>query len=424
MDFHLQNLRTGEAHALNPHRTLIGSAEHANIRTSVSCPYLAALVVRYPDAWIVRGLSSDAGVTFNRQPLRVTEFATPQPGDMLAIGQDRFRFVSPRIAAEAPPSEPDLPTCNATVRYPDGMEECRAVDHDLLFGRLPECHVHYPDKKLSRLSALIASHGGQWYVHTLSQKPIARNGLLVMNFVPLDDGDELRIGPLVVGIEIHTASVDTPAPQRADTGDDSYDTSDSAGLTADMSETADPDTQPETDLAELHLAGQRLEIFLRAHKPAAPTQTGLSGWLGAQRDRLSRFWYDTPEATSARSLCAAGKPAQAFEILDRAIRTRPDSPELLRELYRLYESLNFLDLCFRPLRQIEKLAKVRSKTDTWVLETLAKLCERLGRQSQEMFERALHYWNKLENLTGISYARERSATMATRAMRDGGFSGH
>jgi len=174
---------------------------------------------------------------------------------------------------------------------------------------------------------------------------------------------------------------------------------------------------------QLHLAGQRLEIFLKAHSPTAPTQSGITGWLGAQRDRLSRFWYDTPEATTARGQRTAGKLAEAFATLDRAIRQRPDSPELLRELFRLYEAIGFHDLGFRPLRQIEKLSKARGKPDKWVLEALAKLCERLGRDDREMFDRAMHYWNSLEKLTGVSYARERTGTMATRALRDGGFSG-
>ena len=425
MDFHLQNLRTGVAHALNPHRTLIGSAEHAVVCTAERGPYLAALIVRYPTGWAVRGLSDEPTVTFNRQPLRVTEMATPQPGDVLAVGDDRFRFMSPGSSSDVPVVPDDLPTCCATVRYPDGMEECRVVDHDLLIGRLPICHVHFPDKKLSRLCALIAAHGGTWYVHTISAKPIVRNGLLVMNFVPLENGDELRIGPLVVGVEIRTANHDTPPP-RSDTHDDWREPGaiENADTTTDMGETADPDAAPEQDLAALHLAGQRLELFLKAHSPSAtpPSQSGISGWLGAQRDRLSRFWYDTPEATAARGQRAAGKSAEALATLDRAIRQRPDSPELLRELYRLYETVGFFDLCFRPLRQIEKLSQARGKPDKWVLETLALLCERLGRDNKDMFDRSMHYWNKLEKLTGVSYARERAATMATRALREGGFS--
>lgn len=427
MDFHLQNLRTGEALPLNPHRTLIGSAEHAVIRTAERGPYLAALAVRYPGGWAVRGLCDDLSVTFNRQPLRVTEHATPQPGDILAVGDDRFRFISPQSSSDEPAERIDQPTCCATIRYPDGMEECRIVDHDLLIGRLPICHVSFPDKKLSRISALLAAHGGEWYAHAISAKPIVRNGLLVMNFVPLKDGDELHIGPLLVGIEIREPSTDTPAPNRADTREERHDPVATAGseTTTDMDETADPDPPPvpEADLTELHLAGQRLEFFLKAHMPALPSQSGITGWLGAQRDRLSRFWYDTPEATAARGLRAAGKPTEAFATLDRAIRLRHDSPELLRELFRLYESIGFHDLCFRPLRQIEKLSNARGKPDKWVLETLAKLCERLGRGDKEMFDRALHYWNKLEKLTGVSYARERAATMATRALREGGFIG-
>src|SRR5262245_47430354 len=64
MDYHLQNLRTGETFALSPQRTLIGTAEHATIRTAEGGPYLAALAVRYPSGWALYGLSND-GVKYN-----------------------------------------------------------------------------------------------------------------------------------------------------------------------------------------------------------------------------------------------------------------------------------------------------------------------------------------------------------------------
>jgi hypothetical protein len=40
-----------------------------------------------------------------------------------------------------------------------------------------------------------------------------------------------------------------------------------------------------------------------------------------------------------------------------------------------------------------------------------------------MFERAIADWNKLESVTGVSYARERSAALASRALRDAGLAG-
>jgi hypothetical protein len=90
-------------------------------------------------------------------------------------------------------------------------------------------------------------------------------------------------------------------------------------------------------------------------------------------------------------------------------------------LYRLYEGVGLLDLCYRPLRQIHKLATARGAPDTWALETLARLCERLGQERPDMLDRAVGYWKKLEAATGVSYARERTAAMARRALRDGGF---
>jgi hypothetical protein len=176
-------------------------------------------------------------------------------------------------------------------------------------------------------------------------------------------------------------------------------------------------------LAEVRSAGRSLDHWLKARELTPPPQKGIGGWLGAQKARLQRFWYDTPETTLARGLRAAGRTADAFAVLDRALRARPDSPALLRELYRLYDSAGLTELCYRPLRQIEKLADARGTAYLWVLEALAKLCERLGRDSPAMFDRAIGYWDKLEAATGVSYARERAAAMATRALRDSGFAG-
>ena len=435
MDYYLENLRTGEIAALNPNRNLIGTAEHATIRTESSGPFLSALIVHYPSGWSVHGLS-DEQVEFNGNPFRVTHQITPQAGDLLDVGGDRFRFVPELDSpfASAPEEYDPLPSCFAYIRFPDGMEECRAVDHNLLFGRLRVCHVRYPDTKLSRLNALLAPHGGVWYVHALAKSVIAKNRRAVSDLTPLEDGDELLIGPLVVRIELQAQnSVDSrgienqlgssqetlsggitesarPEPPQAVTD----------AVTIETTLSSEPDFAP--GMAGLYASGARLDHWLKGHAPEVNTQAGLGSWIGAQRERLKRFWLDTPETTSARVLRTAGRPEDAFAVLDRAIRSRPDSPDLLRELYRLYDSVGLYDLCFRPLRQIEKLANARGGTDTWVLETLARLCERLGRKRQGMFDRAISYWTKLERATGVNYAREKAATMANRTLCESGYS--
>jgi hypothetical protein len=437
-EFHLQNVRTGETVKLVPDRTLIGAADHAVLRTAEDGPYLAALAVRYPTAWALFGLSDAPTVMFNRQPLSAGQRVTPKRGDLLAIGDERFTFLTPRSQQPAapPPADVPPPSCFAYIQNPDGMEECRAVDHDLLFGRLSICHVQLTDTRLSRLSALLAAHDGTWYVHTLSKKPLGRNRRAVPNFSPLEDGDELLIGPLIVRIEIRTPTEPAAPPARRTSSETTTvlpraselvatpppAATDVAEVTDDGSGSHESHTGP--DLKALRANAERLEQWLKGQNPTAPAQqSGLSGWFGAQRDRLRRFWLDTPETTSARSLRTAGRVEEAFNILDRAIRARPDGPELLRELYRLYEAVGFTDLCYRPLRQIEKLAEARGAADTWVLETLARLCERLCSERPSMGERAIHYWNKLEQTTGVSRARERSDFMARRALREGGYAG-
>lgn len=426
-DFHLQNVRTGETLKL-PERALIGTAEHATIATPEDGPYLAALIVRYPTGWAVFGLSDDAAVTFNRQPLLPAQRVVPRRGDLLIVGDERWTFVSPRAEPDAQPAA-DAPPCFVYIRNPDGMEECRAVDHDLLFGRLPFCHVQLADTRLSRLSALLACHDGVWYVHTLSKKPLGRNRKAVHAVARVEDGDELLIGPLVVRVEIRggsaerdalLTSVAEAAGSRGPKG--SFSGTDFGEITDDGTGATEPTAN--NDLTALRDGAQQLERWLKRHDgPAGAPKSGFGGWIGAQRDKLRRFWLDTPETTAARGLRAAGKFDEAFAVLDRAIRARPDGPELLRELHRLYEAVGLFDLCYRPLRQIEKLAEARGAPDAWVLETLAGLCERLSTDRPEMADRAIAYWNKLEAATGTSYHRQRADVLARRALREGGYAG-
>jgi hypothetical protein len=425
MNFHLLNVRTGESFPLHPDRTLIGTADHAAIRTDGG-PYLAALLVRYPAGWVVHGLSDDPDVTFNRQTLKVTQQVWPQAFDVLAVGDELFRFVPEGgWVPDEDVSQDSPPSCFVYVRDPDGVEECRAVDHDLLFGRLRVCHVWFPDSRLSRLAALVAAHSGQWYVHALAKGPVGRNRKAVTGFAPIKDGDELLIGPLMVRVEIRAATPeDEPHPaHHHEPAEDEAPSSSTAEISEGTLETALPlEREQQPDGSTIRAAAIKLDQWLKAHEPRpSGGGGGLGGWLGAQKQRLARFWYDTPEATSARGLRAAGRTDEAFAVLDRAVRARPDSPELLRELYRLYDAVGLTDLCYRPLRQIEKLAEVRGGTDTWVLEALARVCGRLGRKRPGMSERAIGYWSKLEKATGVSYAKERDAVRAAKTLREGGF---
>jgi hypothetical protein len=429
MDLHLQHVRTGDTYKLTPERTLIGSADHATVKTAAEEPFLAALAVRYPSGWTLYGLTDDPEVTFNRQPLGAVQRVRPTKGNMLVVKGERFTFVAPGDAAPEPP-EPVAPLpCFAYIKNPDGLEECRTVDHDLLFGRMAICHVQLADSRLSRLSALLAcDDDGVWYIHNLSKKPLGRNRRAVHQSARVENGDELLIGPLVVRLEIRSG---TGAPVTGSHSDPSARTprpgapvpAPGAGPTGVAERTDDGAgavTESEApDLTAVRGRAEQLENWLKGQEPAPrAARSGLGGWLENQRDRLRRFWLDTPETTSARSLRAAKKLAEAFSVLDRAIRHRPDSPELLRELYRLYEAVGFADLCFRPLRQIEKLAEVRGAPDPWVLEELARLCERLGPTRPAMFDRAVAYWTKLEAATGVSCSRQRSNALALRAIHE------
>ncbi|AWM37141.1 hypothetical protein GobsT_49310 [Gemmata obscuriglobus] len=423
MDLHLQNVLTGDTVKAHRERTLIGSAEHATVVTETG-PYLGALVACYPTGWALYALS-DQDVTYNRRPLHAGQCVIPQKGDLLGVGDDRFTILIPSTDPRRAEADDIAPACFAYVTNPDGMEECRAVDHNLLFGRLAYCHVQLADTRLSRLGALLAPRDGCWYVHNLSKKAIGRNRKAVFTFARIADGDELLVGPLVVRLEIKPSTAEQAALAPAPTGSRER-VPLSSSIATDTPEATDtptprdPDAGP--DLLALHAAGQELEAWLkRQPPPTEPPKSGLGSWLGAQRDRLRRFWLDTPETTMARSLRTSGRLAEAFGVLDRAVRNRSDSPELLRELYRLYESVGMIDLCYRPLRHIEKLAQARSTQDPWVLETLAQVCEKLGRDRPEMFDRAIAYWDRLEAATGTSCRRQKSDLMARRALRDGGY---
>lgn len=438
MDYHLQNVQTGETVKVVPNGTLIGSAEHSTFLTAMNGPYLSALVVRYPNEWAIFGLSNDSAVTFNRKPLRAGQRARVYKGSLLAVEEERFTFISPQTEPEAEShnSADSRPVCFVYIRYPDGKEECRAVDHDLLFGRSDFCHVQLADARLSRLGALLAYDDGYWYIHNLTKKVIARNRKAVQHYATIEDGDELQIGPLVVRVELRKSAPIATPPPRLDGFEPTMKVKRPRAIpvakpatTTDFPDATDDGTGEKptvSNLESLREHAQRLDEWLKAHPPKRPTTSqkgGLSAWLDATRDRLKRFWLDTPETTNARSLRAAGRLEEAFNVLERAIRARSDSPDLLRELYRLYEGVGFYDLCYRPLRQIEKLSEIRESSDPWVLETLARLCERLGKQSPTMTDRAIDYWSKLEAATGTSRTREKADVLARRALREGGYAG-
>lgn len=424
MELSLENVRTGETLALDPFRALVGTAEHADVRAA-SGPYLAVVAIRYPSTgWALFGLSDDPDVTLNRRPLGPGFRVAPKEGDALAVGDERY-IVHTDGDAPSAVATVSPPACLAFVRSPDGAEECRAVDHDLLFGRLPFCHVQLADTRLSRVHALLATDGGHWFIHNLGQKLIGVNKKGVPRVARIGDGDELLIGPLVVRVELPRGQVDVPAVgtksayARPDVDPDAA----PANYTDVNEQTDDGSGERATvpDLSALRTSAQRLDGWLKRHEPAPlPAKAGLTGWLESTRDRLRRFWLDTPETTSARGLRNQGKWNEAFEVLDRAIRARPDSPDLLRELYRLYEAANLGELCYRPLRAIEKIAEMRGTPDPWVFETLARVCELLGAQRPGMFDRAVAYLNKLEAATGVSKHRERADVMARRALRDNG----
>jgi hypothetical protein len=437
MEYHLQNVRTGETVKLDPGGTLIGNAEHAAIQTTEDGPYLAAFVVRYPSEWALFGLANDPNVTFERRALQPGQRVPLSKGALLTIGEERYTFRSPQTEKEPTPLEEhgSRPVCFAYVTYPDGKEECRTVDHDLLFGRWELCHVQLADTRLSRLNALLVFDDGEWYIHNLAKKPIGRNRKPVHRASRLADGDVLLIGPLSVRVEMRTIDT-TPMPPRSEDSDSAVNVGRAAissaegiATSTDFSDATDDGTgeKPATpNLEVLRENAQQLEGWLKSHPPRAASSVAkgaLAAWIDAQRDRLKRFWLDTPETTNARSLRTAGRVEEAFTVLERAIRARSDSPELLRELYRLYDSLGFLDLCYRPLRQIEKLAEVRGTSDVWVLETLAQLCEKLGAQNPSMVERSLSYWTKVETATGTVRTREKANVLARRAIRDGGYAG-
>src|SRR5262249_25576405 len=129
MDYHIQNVQTGETVKVDPGGTLIGSAEHATLRTAEGGPYLAAFIVRYLSDWALFGLSNNPTVTFNRRPLHPGQRVSLSKGALLTVGEERFTFLCPPSAKETTPLEDEpgsRPVCFVFVTYPDGKEECRA----------------------------------------------------------------------------------------------------------------------------------------------------------------------------------------------------------------------------------------------------------------------------------------------------------
>lgn len=214
------------------------------------------------------------------------------------------------------------------------------------------------------------------------------------------------------------ADDEPPKPRRgpAPTNPDDRDPTEMPSATFDTLAPSDS-TPDHPGLGRLRVAGLKLDNWLKGQDPQPPDK---AGW-GILK-KLADFWTDTPETTRARGLANGGQLLEAFEVLEKAIRARSENPGLLRELYRLYKSAGLADLCYRPLRHIEKVMKARGKPDPWVLEELAKVCASLGPNDLSMFDRAMQYWTKLEGVTKASYSRQKQDTMGQRALFEGGFS--
>ncbi|HUR55482.1 MAG TPA: FHA domain-containing protein [Gemmataceae bacterium] len=431
----MTNMRSGESHPVDPERTLIGYAAHADIPLPDDAAYLAALVAQYPSGWVVHSLTEDPPLMLNGGVVPVGHRVTPKHEDMLAVAGHRFQF---EFDAEeqgkwpATPAKKRIYTCHITTRASDGMEEFRAVDHDLTIGRMALCHVHYAYSTLSRMNALLACDRGDWSVFNLAKGPIAKGKsgaprVRIDKRALLESGDVVTIGPLLVRFEIPAGAVQDEAPagladdpprkpRRAPPPDDDSQSTEFPSATFDT--LAPPDSDAELGgKVSLPSAARKLDHWLKGQAPQPPEK---GGW-GILK-KLADFWTDTPETTRARGLANGGQLREAFEVLEKAIRARPDNPGLLRELYRLYKTAGLGHMCYRPLRHIEKVMKARGKPDPWVLEELARVCASLGPTDPSMFDRAMEYWTKLETATGASRSREKQDTMGQRALFEGGFS--
>lgn len=436
MPISLINMRTGESHPIDPERTLVGSGSHADVRLPDGSPFLAAVVVEYPGGWAVHPLTEDPPLTLNGRPLAIGDRAAPRHQDMLAVDGHRFQFEFDEESSHAPKAAARTSPFNITIRGSDGMEEFRVVDHDLLIGRLGLCHVQYAYTTLSRLNVLFSCDGGDWWAVNLAKGPVGRirpgeEPVRIGRRTTLLHGDELIVGPLHLKIEIPTPAAEPPigfaepllapppaAPKKKYRKGDMTDEHVPTDVAV-SSFDASPPTEADNVKLGLHLAGVRLDSWLKSQKLQAATEKSSWGIL----KKLADFWTDTPETTRARGLASTGKLSEAFEVLEKAIRARPENPALLRELYRLYTTAGLGELCYRPLRHIEKLADARGKPDAWVLEELARVCTSLGPTNLSLFDRAIQYWNKLELVTGRSCSREKQDTLGRRALVEGGFAG-
>ena len=135
-----------------------------------------------------------------------------------------------------------------------------------------------------------------------------------------------------------------------------------------------------------------------------------ASWI-AEGENAS-FWKECPEAITARALRTNEQYETVFSILATPLQNGREWPVLLRELYYLFQTTKSLNLCYRTLLRLEKLAEAAGSPDPWVLETLARVCAEMGTQHRAMFAVAYTYLTKLEAATGTSKEQEKAAILA------------
>ena len=96
------------------------------------------------------------------------------------------------------------------------------VSGDLLIGRAEHCDVRFDDKSVSREQCKIMVHGnGLSVIHMGSTNKTSLNGSLVVESSPIQSGDTLKFGRVVIHIDYiqaHGTPPSKPEPQSIQSG--------------------------------------------------------------------------------------------------------------------------------------------------------------------------------------------------------------
>lgn len=377
MSLVLRSLVDGQRWSFVDGRLLFGRGRPADVILPPGREHIVAMLVHYPQGWILHDLCSDNVIQVNGEPIKRRSFV--QPGDKLHLAGADFTLELESSGKDPGESLEDSTMIrdgtvsgvdatplkhrwlNVLVHMPNGDLVHRRVRDELLVGRSKRCDLPFPEANgLARRHMLLARVEGQWYFHDLSGTGIRRNDgrksarLLLKDSVSGKLGRDLLV-TFEIGDELPDGEPELPAPKS----------------------TQQVPTRSSLETPSIPMLAAPAELVLAPTDPFRAEAMSLCRWLAqthhgpvhnisAHRKLmiLVKIWRARRQSD----------PRQTLAVLSDCLKQAPFDRETMLAFARFLESRDELDLC----RDVLTLMLVQYPQDAIVKAALDRLTEYLS----------------------------------------------